>query len=972
MSWLDEKHKYREEVLWWEICSILHDVGKLSDDFVKYRKTWQGEEQGWEKKDPHDQAWLNWQDPKSPDGPDGNIERAKDKLIQQFPGLEKFFHRRITTSELGAVSVVNAVHNHMKAQDCLTQLLKLGDGIDSIYDRNNPLIGCEQTERVFRSNVFGYESGRTEWQDGSLDRERYELYDELQKLLCGGRPIQDTYREIKQALRAAFRPGLSDTTRPNNDTDLWEHTYSVASITKALHVAELMGGHCKEKPFRIWGFGFDSLRYISYAHKIGDLLGRREVLDDLFDWGERLVGVDFAFGNVIYRDDSAVLFMVPNHDGTKTVLEELRRQIVEHAISAKGSDGEIVPSFAGGVYGTKDLTGIGQIIQELRVATQVPVTDGASLLAEKIRQSWKGKDGWSICSVCRRRPTRDMDDEAEVCGTCRERRRGRTESFELAGPTAQTPMIGEIADGHGRAVMIVAKFGLSKWLDGSMVRTNLITQKEAIQKTAEAVPRVKEFDHRHDADARTLAETQTWRQMLEGLAACRAVRDQEDVRASLYGRGVVGAPPQLNKAPQKSQQIWTETLAEFNAKRRPDLTENELLLNLVCAKTPTPSTTLDVWHTTERFLEGIGGDESNKLFPVITPLVPALKGFGARSRAWFQTNRKDPGTGRCETLKVVVDGKDFEVVYEGAEKRFWMVGKAGVPKSVAPGETVTLKRDTGEPVQCQIVASGSKENAYLPYRVISASPDLLLMIAPADKAVEITEAIYDRYLDEFGKAYGRLPLSIGHIFFAQHQPMFGVLDAARRMEEQFRVSHEAEPKSRDLPVPVERLPSTLGDGTPDWHHPYTLTAEPMRDAESYFKTNEGDMVLFKDLNGAKVKMYPNHFRCLYLGASAHRFRETPPSEKDWVVEDLFRMREIWNTLRQSKVTDAGLRKFEAAVRGRKDAWGEKAEGAVRALAESLAAEWPKDVRELVADRLFFPALTFYWRILKERLKGEEN
>ena len=78
---------------------------------------------------------------------------------------------------------------------------------------------------------------------------------------------------------------------------------------------------------------------------------------------------------------------------------------------------------------------------------------------------------------------------------------------------------------------------------------------------------------------------------------------------------------------------------------------------------------------------------------------------------------------------------------------------------------------------------------------------MLLLLAPADKAIAITQTLYEHYLEEFGKAYGRLPFSIGHIFFASNQPMFSVLDAARRMEENFRHLHNGDALETEMPVP---------------------------------------------------------------------------------------------------------------------------------------------------------------------------
>ena len=98
-------------------------------------------------------------------------------------------------------------------------------------------------------------------------------------------------------------------------------------------------------------------------------------------------------------------------------------------------------------------------------------------------------------------------------------------------------------------------------------------------------------------------------------------------------------------------------------------------------------------------------------------------------------------------------------------------------KVLSLGSDDRLLRITGE---AQTDAANAFKR-YKPYRVITASPDLLLLLVPASAASEISKAIYERYLERFGKVYGRLPFSIGNISSPRYLPMFSVFDAARRM-----------------------------------------------------------------------------------------------------------------------------------------------------------------------------------------------
>ena len=50
---------FRDEILWWEICCLMHDVGKLSDEFLFYRQHWHRMPEGWLNGDPHDHDWFS-------------------------------------------------------------------------------------------------------------------------------------------------------------------------------------------------------------------------------------------------------------------------------------------------------------------------------------------------------------------------------------------------------------------------------------------------------------------------------------------------------------------------------------------------------------------------------------------------------------------------------------------------------------------------------------------------------------------------------------------------------------------------------------------------------------------------------------------------------------------------------------------------------------------------------------------------
>ena len=1066
MSFDTKAAPYRAEILWWEICCLLHDIGKLSDEFLFYRQHWHRMPAGYLDGDLHDHEWL-----------------THDSLLDhEFPSLKTLFETPIKvlrSSLSGTLSAQHAAHDHVgDPLDDLARILKLADGLDARDDRNNPLIGCEQTNHadpdktpeIFRSNVFGYEGDRmrvprgrfqiarsgdgrfrealwnnksTHTTEGLLHRTRRRLYDELEKILPGmlkspGTVDYSDYRKVRNLLEKYFEPGLSDTTRPNNDTSLWEHVYSVTSIAKALHIQSLWTGKVPgHATFHLWGIGFDALRYISYGHKIGDITGRRVVVDDIFDKVERFIEWKLPLGNRVYRDDNFLLFLTPAIDDGEfgAFKKEVEDQVSQ--ISLDGSDGEIIPQFHWTPNPVSSLTAIVSVLNALRDRIATPFRDGAARIHKSFEHAWNkmnSPDG--ICPVCRLRPAKRGDDGRLVCSACIERRRKQPaeDNRDPAGPQ-ETKFIEEIADRNGRAALIVARIGLREWLDGRMVRTCLITEPNAIKKTIGALQEVTEQDLKSQGATRkswfASRPSNNFAQILDEVAECKANCGGEAL--FLYGRHIqcdnvkAFLPEKLN--PQEWEKVLTDGKTEHPWHKLPDqAAENKFLANLLCAKTPTPSTVLDVWRSARRFFESVvhtlrqwGSQEDGGVFVETTPLLlnKDLNGklhtkqkstLLPRKRSYFEVDQT-PQCPENMAFEADIAGRRRSLVFAGGN-RIWLLGET----YNSNWNDAALAVPNSQPLK--ITGGGVTPDAFYPYRTISVSPNLLLLIVPADAAVEVTRKIHERFAEEFGKVYGRLPISIGNIVFHKFMPMFSVLDAGRRMAENFRRLQEGiwlqgEPPRSDLP-------DKLGDGQCDYHHPYFLLADGTgKDPVTDFETAAGRVAHMSQLNGRNTRYRPNWYDCEMLGASADRFkiqfvepdasaldwnddpakqkkatrqtiynfasRGDPPSQWPITLEEFEHMAEFWDVLRgeDSTATDASIRNLEYLIAAKRERWRNaprpQAETAIQALARSILTKFTgfevgtdeyDHVLDTVSNGVFDRSLNLYLRILKDRLKTE--
>ena len=88
---------------------------------------------------------------------------------------------------------------------------------------------------------------------------------------------------------------------------------------------------------------------------------------------------------------------------------------------------------------------------------------------QEVEKWWRGSHGKELCPVCRLRP---MQEGAEACATCLERRGSRIQRWQKN--PQQTIWMDEIADHNDRVALIVGKFGLDDWLSGDLVQTMLV------------------------------------------------------------------------------------------------------------------------------------------------------------------------------------------------------------------------------------------------------------------------------------------------------------------------------------------------------------------------------------------------------------------------------------------------------------------------------------------------------------------
>ena len=1015
---------HREWILSGEFCSLFHDLGKLSSLFIQYRQTWYSQDDGYSKKDPHEHEFLAKHDP---------LAQRYPQLIRDLTCDRSFVCPRETVN-LGSV-----MSSHARELDTLQPIyeraLKIGDSLDSAHQRNNPLFSGEQTPRsgdpgrdlrqpVFRSDVFGYESADVPLIPSSLDEMREALYRRLEanpawRSWWTGVADAKSRMSCLQAVQEAFACGLGDTTRPVNDTSLWEHTYSVASLTKAIQAAYAIYGDAAfevvrkrpNPPLLMWGLGWDPIRFIGRGQRLWDLEARREVMRQARDKVRNLIEFDWALGNTVYEDDGAMVFVVPGsaaidkNDATLPDPDKEYSQFIHLReaeiiqIFAEVTGCELCPRFSTELAyrdGAPDLTKVVDLLADIRVPGSARVP--AVFFKKAPDLSTGSKDLENVCPICRIRQIRKNElasRKEKACDVCLGRRVKTAQDHrkmqirhkeENRHSAPETPFLSEISDGNGRLAMVVARFGLDDWLNGEMVRTTFVTEANGLERELALMLSIpsKEFESQEENAVASI-----------GAFYCLTFgeydfpRIQREIQAACLNSSGEFVNDRLAKAT-----YFLYGRRKFEPNPSDAWPSNEV--NPKIAKTPTASRLLNAWKTTESFFKSWASEANDEGHCRIHDTVRH------RERMVYPVESLPDGCREFQPYTGTANGQPIEFTVDRSGRNSVSIVRGRIE---AAGSIRDIRTSEGSPVAGEIAVSTERGNPepFSPFRVVLATPELFLILVPSEFALPVVEALHREFEKRFGKVIGRLPFSIGSVFFQEQQPMFIVLDAARRMLSNFaklqrrsRRSgiHRQEwqvSKSSDGGGCIDftngyswKVAPKLGDKKDDFYHPYLLVENCNATRKSYQETPMGNVVHCSEVVVGDIIHPPaSDFDFEFLDSSAARFRIslgederranrvlngalTRPIPLEALRAD---MTTTWELLRSRGLTNSSLRDMLAVLIAKLEEWQIKLPLPDVRKAGEPAYEWAQVAEQQIAHRL--PKLTMEERelVLKQIVSG---
>ncbi len=796
-----------------------------------------------------------------------------------------------------------------------------------------------------------------------------KLLDDLHQLVKTAGTDVDPWQQWREAaigsdgwLRGAFLSTLAETRLPNNDVTLWDQSYVAAALFKSAVAGALLAG-CNEwnnlkqqTRWRVLTIGLGSRHYEARAVKIGDWAGARRDIDGFFDQVRRLIEVDLAAGSLIYRDDETLAFTFPNlrldatSQNSKSSLddasaESLRGEIeVEVEDFARGKRLETPPlTLLSG--STRSFVGM---VAELRKAR--------TILAIPLHRTWTvpepGSARGHVCPVCQVRfnqlGTNDRtenDRKQRVCAVCADRRKGRLDAW-LNGD-GDTIWISEVADNNDRVAFLSFSLEIEALIGGDQV--------DSLR--AQSISEWRRFNATLDNRDNPIDLAKPFASLVEYVRAKLPSLDTNDPVLRSLQEGY------------RHESKWDSFFSKIVEDRSgapewgqlDDDARARWIVHQLFRKLPSPGRIHRFWRAAETFFD--------ELLIRFREIASAHPNRWRVRRLLLAPDGQGGGWEDRETYAGRLGDAPFEVLYRADLGRFVTICNlarcldAASPEQSLRGRSLEMKGDDGRTRTLTIESTGEPDRiaAYAPVIPLERSPQRFRMLVPLECAPACIEAATEKWQEEFGRVWDRMPLRIGIVAFPRMTPFQAVIESARNLEadltetkpEVWRVK-DRRTKDGVTALTLVRpdrnhetvlVPTGLPDGRDDVFYPYfQIEDNALRHARDFQHPNGTVYRHAAALHaGDGVVVHPSRVTAVFLDATARRFEKG----KGWYLSDFRRMRDTWTLLELVTPSLGALRGAWAELEERQIAWrnadGNWVDGADK--------EWIEFARAVLSDRL---------------------
>ena len=658
-------------------------------------------------------------------------------------------------------------------------------------------------------------------------------------------------KEWLKTMRAGLSRCMADNQRPINDVTLWDWGYLVASLTKAaarnlFHRNGIVESFEKLE-FQTLRIYLDKLGLYTDSDKISDLLGKKEEMDCSLSKARDLIEHKLVLGNRIFHDETGDYYLLPGDmsDNDKVILKDLIQHCFDKDLCPQVKFGKIVN--AGDLDRNKSISvePIKSLLTNLREDANKESRFEHGNNFNSFADEWDDRkerlENAEICCVCGLRPvgspikgsnseqeklleswaTQDKAWERHICRLCLSRRGRRAKKWaesekNLSGPTIWSD---EVADDRGGIALIVGTFGLKHWLDGSALECTRLSRNYL----------------KNPSPARLYRITETTRTFWQNVND-DVIRDNQASKRS-----------RLRFVPDNPKKI------------------DQLI---------------GAFHTCELKFKGITfacvWDCLNKHFLSIENLA----GLSVRH------------------------GLDIEQLKTELKPDSYVLS---LPSSYGHKGTKTCN------VDIKLIAPSTD---YIPVIPLLAESSLFMCLISAKEALKTANTVIEKYESEMNKVQDRLPLGIGLVFFPRRTPLRAVMEAGHSMRdmlyakvnEQWCVdSNKRDHVQRTLRFQNGRsltFSTSIGENEKE-EDPWYLWCFKSEGQENGLKDSAQQL---KDIKkGDTIRIYPGRFDFEFLDTAGRRFdicydgdgrraRRTRP----FYLADVKLMNRLWEHIRYLK------------------------------------------------------------------------
>jgi len=414
-SLLEKLKNNRDTILLSEIGAYLHLLGRFSKEFIESQA---------------ENSNINFKYEDICNNPNFFENTGLDGVLKDNK-WEKRLNKFIGVQDLGELSsnrinnFCDYIKNHTwkkegkKPEEGLCRILADAHGIVSGIDKalagGKGKIGKQRKDYTFKSSAFGYEIELEFLKNPELKKQLFEKIKDLLKRIRDknfNEDNYDLYKKFVELISEYYPKTIGETRRPINEITLFDYAYTIASLMKSNLAKMVIEGWFEPKrrsQWRILKVNIDEIGYISKGLKIGDILGRKKGIEEVYESVKKLIEYSYPLGNKIYRDSTGIYFSMPGLENSN--IKNLKKELFEKIKNLNDLDFDFHLDIS---EARRSLTILGRERENSIKNIVFPhIEDGS-----KFSGGDKDTNDTDMCPVCK---LRFKNEKEERCKTCNER-----------------------------------------------------------------------------------------------------------------------------------------------------------------------------------------------------------------------------------------------------------------------------------------------------------------------------------------------------------------------------------------------------------------------------------------------------------------------------------------------------------------------------------------------------------------------